>query len=272
MVSFVKQVMLAFSLTVIILGTFLVESSGVTVTHPDPSGAAPEVISVIVRNDPEWNEPITTMDPYTGAVSEYMSGKFTRRGTIEVTIKEVPFTPYTDEDGNYIRAIHSVSVCPQYLDDWEDRVQYGHSQSDSVYTVVTFKFGVRPTGGDTSNHLGGFATGSLLDFRVRRCVGYYYRPGSDSYTSVFVGEVSEWSEPITVSIPPADEVGVWTFFASGEQRVSQRIDLETIVVATVCIVVIVLTLSIIMYRRKINKNKNKVLIVAEKKVATTKAY
>ncbi|MDR2203013.1 MAG: hypothetical protein LBE76_01660 [Nitrososphaerota archaeon] len=68
---------------------------------------------------------------------------------------------------------------------------------------------------------------SLIDLRVQTLTGYYYYSPTP-FNQIFVSEVSEWSEPITVSIPPADEAGTWTY-ASKEPQTSQHKDLENIV-------------------------------------------
>jgi hypothetical protein len=96
-----KKFVIMLVCVLVVSGVFLIEPSFGAAVMPEPSSPAPEVVSVVVHNDPIWNPPTYTTNPFTGEVTE-SPGTWRQNGTIVVTIKNRPFIPYTDENGNYI--------------------------------------------------------------------------------------------------------------------------------------------------------------------------
>ena len=105
--------------------------------------------------------PVPTTDPYTGPIT--IPGYRVENKTIEVTIKNQLFTPYTDEDGHKINLYYIIQFKGHY-EEWQSYESYSYSgtrlvQSDSSYTIYSM-----PTDK--------YAYGSKLDFRVQAVIGY----------------------------------------------------------------------------------------------------
>jgi hypothetical protein len=95
----------------------------------------------------------TTVDQYTGQeITNTKPGYHVDNRTIEVTIKNQPFTPYTDTNGIEFNLYFRVEVKGHFGEDWQAFGSGYIAQSSSDYTVVscTVKY----------------AAGAQLDFRV----------------------------------------------------------------------------------------------------------
>ncbi|NLF87680.1 hypothetical protein GX563_02530 [Candidatus Bathyarchaeota archaeon] len=179
-----------------------------------PVPQTPEFILRIA--DHSYDVPSTTIshtDPWTGNITTYTQpGYHVTNRSIEVAIKNQPFTPYVDAEGNTINLYYNISVKPRYGGNW---TYYPHSYgeyynaSTSEYTIREFGFGGYA---DTVSPQIGYVTpGGEVDFRVQAQVGYYKNvwvpfPGSDSpfaggYVPAFYGESSQWSGTQTIKTP-----------------------------------------------------------------------
>jgi hypothetical protein len=83
--------------------------------------------------------------------------------TIEVTIKNQPFTPYTDSNGHKISLYYIIQFKGHY-EEWSTYDDNSYSgtrilQSDSAYTTYSMPSDK-------------YAYGSQLDFRVQAIIGY----------------------------------------------------------------------------------------------------
>jgi len=168
---------------------FLVEPSTASVTMPSHPSPAPEIISVEVNHNPIWNPPTYTTNPYTGEVIETSSGSWTLRGTLDVVIKNRPFEPYTDKNGNHINVYYTFFWKRSSENLWRSDPIYVVYQSASGHTVISLTYG-------------GYyqdlwvSWNEVRNFRVQAVIGYF---GG----GVFEGEGSEWTE-FTVTIPGPD--------------------------------------------------------------------
>jgi len=144
----------------------------------------------------------TTTDPYTGKQTVITHpGYHVQNRTIEVTIKNQQFTPYSIDNQHTIYLFYNVSYKGHYAGDWMyyPSGSYGRNsnaatripQSTSDYTVVPFS---APTEGQ-------------MDFRVQTQIGYYTEsqlyyalPGAPFSIYTFIGEVSGWSNTQTITI------------------------------------------------------------------------
>jgi len=106
----------------------------------------------------------TTVDPYTGKEITTTTGGYHQDDRkIEVSIKNQPFTPYTDSNGCSVRLYYIVQYKGHFSDDeWKDS-RSPFFQSDSSYTVITQWDSVPK-----------FVAGSQLDFRVKAIMGHEY--------------------------------------------------------------------------------------------------
>jgi hypothetical protein len=186
--------MLILMLTV--LGVFLVvEPCVAPVTVPDHPKAGPEIASVEVHNNPWVQEPGNGgSDPYTGEPYPGTPGQKIARGNISITIKNRPFTPYIDNNGNNI-SIYYTFWWKTPNAEWVMGFHRSVYQSNSDYTVATFSYGVEGLIGLSAKD------GVSVEFRVQEVTGYF-----DHNNAVFEGEGSAFTE-ISVKIPSVDEPG-----------------------------------------------------------------
>jgi len=133
----------------------------------------------------------TTTDPYTGKETTITKpGYHVKDVKLEVTIKNQPFTPYTNAGGYVCNVHYSVQVKGHFEEKW-DSIAIHIEQSKSQYTVIS-----RPNR---------YADGSQLDFRVLAEIGYVFE--EDRVPPVppdrhFVAEaVGDWSRVQTFTIP-----------------------------------------------------------------------
>jgi hypothetical protein len=136
---------------------------------------------------------LTTTDPYTGV-------KKTREidnNTLEVVIKNQPFTPYaiTDSDGaNWnVNLYYNVRRKGHFEEDWNTRSGISTYPNPDLgdYTVISFPTPIYFT--DTAQ----------ADFQVKALEGYIdktYNPDAGLDVWRFNGEESEWSQTQTITL------------------------------------------------------------------------
>lgn len=207
-----KSLLVAFLTVLIVFGFVLVYSTNLSkvqastelTTIPKPS--IPEFTLKHVDNSYDVpSSTTTTTDPYTGEQTVTTEpGYYVQDKTIEITIKNQEFTPYSI-DSQQISLFYYVSRKGHYAEDWSYYPPSTHGreyssnhilQSNSDYTVVQFS---APPEGE-------------MDFRVQAQIGYYTSteaylgvPGAPFTTYTFNGEVSGWSETQTLTIPTPTE-------------------------------------------------------------------
>ncbi len=150
---------------------------------------------------------VTTTDPYTGVnVTQQVDNN-----TIDVIIKNQPFTAYYDASSNStISVYYNVQVKGHYAENWTDVYtsdNYPTQSNSSDYTVLSLP----------SN----YPASGQVDFQVQAIIGNvtqvfipnylpvppqfrFYEPSSGSYESVWIAEAtSDWSNTQTVTISAA---------------------------------------------------------------------
>lgn len=155
-----------------------------------PKPTVPEFSLKLVAN-PYDVPPTYEIDPYTGERVLTQDGYHVENRSIEITIRNQPFTIYEMDNGLNSYLFYNISYRGHYETDWSyysyDRnTEWFFSQSDSEYTVISF-YGLPAEGS--------------IDFRVQAQLGsftYYYMPWK---VYVFHGETSGWSDIQTISIP-----------------------------------------------------------------------
>jgi len=148
-----KFLTLVFVFLLLTTSVFVLSVTPATV-QAAPKPSVPQFSIKFIDNSYDVPASTTTIiDPYTGKESTA-----TQRGyrvdnrSIAVTIKNQPFTPYTDENGNKNYLYYRVEVKGHFGEDWWAFGSAYIAQSSSEYTVVLQ--GVT------------YAAGSQLDFRV----------------------------------------------------------------------------------------------------------
>ena len=169
--------------------------------------AVPEFTVELV--DASYDVPTTySTDPYTGTQVTHQGYHVAKR-TIEIRIKNQPFTPYIDSNGRNITFYYNIRFKGHYVEwgsDFDVVYNSGNmpTQSNSEYTVIaynserTYAF----TLGWVSRYLE-VSPGGELDFQVKALVGYTYETvtGPGFHAASFTGEESDWSATQTLTIP-----------------------------------------------------------------------
>jgi hypothetical protein len=201
--TFIMALLLSALAGTMHFGTVQAESS---ITKP----SVPEFTVQLI--DSSYDVPTTySTDPYTGENVTH-AGYHVESKSIEVRIKNQPFTPYwiQENENNWtINFFYNIRVKGHFGQDWTEIYHPSDGfpiQSDSEYTVKSFS----STGGedfyDTSTSVIHAPSGGQVDFQVEAMIGYVSRKyvgdyGPFSYPWVFTGETSGWSETRTITIP-----------------------------------------------------------------------
>jgi hypothetical protein len=161
--------------------------------------------------DNSYDVPATSAsatDPYTGkTVTTTTPGYHVENKSIELTITNQPFTPYSESEGNLIKLFYNVRYKGHFGNelDWINPFYvpvrngiYGFTkqnpQSNSEYTLISVP--------------SEFRVGDVIDFQVQTMEGFHtpWEPlPVPSGTSQFTGTASDWSSTQTITIP-ADSV------------------------------------------------------------------
>jgi hypothetical protein len=216
--SLLLVVMLGVASLIMVQSAFA--QTGQTPNYSDyiPTPTVPEFTLNFVQS--AYNKTVT--DPYTGITYQV------NNNTIEVTIKNQPFSPYnyswTYRDTTVNRSTslgYDVQAKGHYSQNWTEVYVSGYypTQSNSSdYTVLSLPQGpsvvyqsqgseiIDPTF-PSGNQI---PSGSQLDFRVRAIIGGWFPPVLNSYINLplnFISENSSWSTPQTITIPASSASG-----------------------------------------------------------------
>ncbi|MCL2869075.1 MAG: hypothetical protein FWF27_06550, partial [Candidatus Bathyarchaeota archaeon] len=178
--------LLALTFTFLVLSSLIVLSV-VPVTAQVVNKPSVPQFSVECVNQPYDVPPTTSKDPYSG-VTTYTPGYRADNWTIIFTIKNQPFTPYTDEKGMECKLHYCIQGKGHFADDYSYNWKGGPpiEQSKSEYTVVSYTSGGK--------------NGDQIDYRVKAASGYItwislVEPGFK------IDAESDWSNIQTLTIP-----------------------------------------------------------------------
>ncbi|MCL2172131.1 MAG: hypothetical protein FWB84_00575 [Candidatus Bathyarchaeota archaeon] len=182
-------------------GLLMVEPSVAVITVSDKPSSGPEIDSVVIYNTPVWTVP-NIIDSYTGAFVTTGPGFWTQNGTVEITIKNTLFMPYTDENGNSVNTYYSIFYKTENSSTWmgvplgeRGIVPIAVYQTDFAYTVIDFSYGAYPIISAYRRSFG-FYSGNTI-FRIQTVEQGYF---NYSDIPIFEGVGSEWTE-FTITIP-----------------------------------------------------------------------
>jgi hypothetical protein len=140
----------------------------------------------------------TTIDPYNGQNVTNPS-YYVENRTLEIAIKNQPFTPYIDSTTGAqwkITLMYQIRTKGHFAQDWTNLsfVEDGFfAASNSEYTTVSYSIG-------EGSVWGNLKANDQVDFQVEAMIGYVHRTvGFMSW--FFTGESSDWSPTHTVTIP-----------------------------------------------------------------------
>lgn len=152
--------------------------------------SVPEILDISFSAHPYDVPPVTSIDPYTGKNITTQAGHRVENKTIDFTVKNQPFTPYTNAQGNYIGLYYQVSHKGHYEESWSTPGK-PFAASSGDFTILAIPSGV----------LSGPPEGKM-DFRVRAGIGYVtsWQYFMDTYVYELNGEKSDWSSTKTIAI------------------------------------------------------------------------
>jgi len=202
--------------TVLLLITCLVASSLLVLTVTPVTAqagykpSAPQFTVKLIDNS--YNEPPAyTTDPYTGETKLVWIGGYVSNKTIEVTIKNQPFTAYTNASGHKIDLYYIIQMKGHYAEGWGSWSSPFHKQFDTDDIVVHM----------SANN---YEDGSQLEFRVKAVVAYdasYYdilglglrsqywldEHATSDYSSIKTLRIGSTSPSQTTTLPPVTSEG-----------------------------------------------------------------
>jgi hypothetical protein len=223
-----KSLLSAFLGVILIGGLFLastmpfgtVQASTFTVDSISKPSAPEFSVRIVAYPYDVPPETTTIIDEYTGKETTITQpGYHVENKSIEITIKNQPFTPYDltkytvyyrDRDnfsritGSYtydgsktVNFYYNIEVKGYYGDNWKSvGTKYSsysegpepNAQLDSPYTVISIA--------------ADYPEDTVLDFRVKARIGYYYPygPGVQILGYDFYGQESDWSSTQTITI------------------------------------------------------------------------
>ena len=156
--------------------------------------------------------PTYGIDQYTGKTVETKQGEHIDNRTVEITIKNEPFTPYNDSNQNVIDRFYDVRYKGSFTETWNTMfanqtqvagigaanpyMEYGYAIQDysAQYTTIIYRL--------TSQ----VSANGQIDFQVEALEGYTSETSYDAHIMfvyagfTFYGQESGWSNTKTVSI------------------------------------------------------------------------
>jgi hypothetical protein len=166
-----------------------------------PKPTVPEFTAQYV--DRSYTVPATTtIDPYSGQ-SVTNPSHYVENRTLEIAIRNQPFTPYIDSSTGAewkITLMYQIRTKGHFAQNWTNLYSVDNgflSASNSDYTTVSYPLSEgSPIGGNLQAN-------DQVDFQVKAMIGYVHRTvGFMSW--YFTGESSDWSPTQTVTIPTSN--------------------------------------------------------------------
>ncbi len=153
--------------------------------------AVPEEISMSFSAHPYDVPPVTSIDPYTGKNITTQAGHRVENKTIDFTVKNQPYTSYTDTQGHKIGLYYQVSYKGHYEESWSTPGK-PFAASSGEYSVIAISYDI----------LNGLSPEGKMDFRIRAGIGYVtsWQYSMDIYVYELNGEKSGWSSIQTITI------------------------------------------------------------------------
>ncbi|MBT0159744.1 hypothetical protein G4O51_07145 [Candidatus Bathyarchaeota archaeon A05DMB-2] len=213
-----KKRVSVFLIAMLVGGLVFVIISQLGIVYAESSITKPFVPEFTVKLvDYSYDVPATqSVDPYTGETVTIPAHRVENR-SIEVRIKNQPFTPYYDAGSGFNISLYlNVRVKGHYAENWINLYSPAVvplKPSNSDYTVLYFPLTLSPTrpeqgysleSYDTttdsySPRLTGLPSNAQLDFQVKAMIGYVSRT-VEFASWHFTGEESDWSNAQTITI------------------------------------------------------------------------
>jgi hypothetical protein len=205
----------------VLIFTMVISSLSLFIAKPvsaqsTPKPSIPEfTVSVTDQSYDVQTTTTTTTSPYDGHISTTTTpGYHEVNGSIELSIKNQPFTPHYGSNGYPIKLYYHVRAMGVDPENWlyspGDGPDSYFQATNSTYTSVTF--GYSGNSFEISGGFIGYRPDGTIDFQVEAFIGYMnvtninpvdivVRP--DDLRTEFVGQTSGWSITQTATIPNA---------------------------------------------------------------------
>ena len=258
MASFSRSLSLFF-VVILAVSSLIAISPAFAQSIPKPS--VPQFTAKLV--DLSYNAPTTTStNQYTGQTITNQGHRVENR-TIQITIKNQPFTSYISRGGNISFYLNAREKGHYETDDnWINVYNVDNfyiSESNTDCTTLTYSLDPNVPPWLDQNIL----SGGQLDFQVEALIGSIHRDFSQIMSPlIFVGEESGWSTTQTVDIPaneptanPSTSLSPTTSATtepSGSQiSVLFGLDwLQVTVVALLVVIAVLLGLVVVLLRKR----------------------
>jgi hypothetical protein len=190
-------------ITVLAVSSLIVVSSVFAQSVTKPS--IPEFTAEYVDNSYDI-APTYTTDPYTNNTVIQSYGDHVDNRSVVVTIKNVPFTPFNDTNGNTINMFYNVRYKGSFGQDWTrvydgQRMVYNYDNPDNKYGYKIQDYGSQ----NTVVLITSPPSQGQMDIQVEALQGYTNRTGEGHiFFAVvwyaFYGEESGWSDTKTITL------------------------------------------------------------------------
>lgn len=229
--------------------------------------------------------PIYSKDPYTGKNVMTSAGYHVENKSIEVTIKNQPFTNYKDANGNVIMLFYNVRWKGHFEDYWHTLsidlrshinstalplVASSSLMADNVlvfpnapFTVMSYALGENP---QYTPSIGNVSAGGQIDFQVQAFIGYHttlqgapsqFSPRIPEY-QVFTGESSGWSDTQTLTIDSnSASSDSQNPTASSDQSGLNWTEIALFTALGVIVVLVIVVVALVRRRRSLQTSQSK---------------
>jgi hypothetical protein len=151
--------------------------------------------------------PVYGTDPYTGQTTIQQQGYHVKNVTVDFKIKNQPFTPYKDKDGNDVNLYYAIRAKGHFGESWSNVIfpPSGEFASTKIqasaleYTEIAYAY---------QESSWNIPAGGQVDFQVQALAGYSYVIWNHEHIqSIYEGtefesyRASQWSSTQTLSFP-----------------------------------------------------------------------
>jgi len=257
-------------------------ASSMTTIQLSLATSTPSVPEFTVKYvDHSYDTPATYgTDPYTGQTIVTNPSNHVDNRTVQIVIKNQPFTAYTDENGIAINLFYNVRYKGSFGENWT--MMFGEQAQwlGGTNPYLTYGYALQdPTSSDTTVDLTlpwSIVSGKM-DFQVEALVGYTNRSLAQGgimyarWTYDFYGQESGWSNTQTITIGngavatiqptaqltqnPSTAPTQTNTEAPLQPEVSSGLALKDIIIIVTCGLIAVLAVGLVVMWRRLNSVK-----------------
>lgn len=186
------KITLSLLLAALIISSLTIPIFSTTQAQSIPKPSVPEFTMQYAMH-PYDVPPVYGIDQYTGQQVVTSPGYHVENRSVEITIKNQPFTPIMLDKTHQANFYYNVSYRGHYGSDWSyfvpfnDTLRWFTTQSTSDYTVIAF------------TRLPDDA--ASFDFRVQAKIGCYEEYHMPFVDYSFTGQLGDWSSTQTIDVP-----------------------------------------------------------------------